>query len=66
MQNIINFENIVNDKKVSVNLVNELIGYAENEANIPAIRKAVAAVRSGKILPIASEPEQKKNGRSEN
>lgn len=66
MQNIINFENIVNDKKVSVNLINELIGYAENEANIPAIRKAVAAVRSGKILPIASEPEQKKNGRSEN
>lgn len=66
MQNIINFENIVNDKKVSVNLVNELIGYAENEANIPAIRKAVAAVRSGKILPTASEPEQKKNGRSEN
>lgn len=66
MQNIINFENIVNDKKVSVNLVNELIGYAEDEANIPAIRKAVAAVRSGKILPIASEPEQKKNGRSEN
>lgn len=66
MQNIINFENIVNDKKVSVNLVNELIGYAENEANIPAIRKAVAAVRNGKILPTFSESEQKKNNRTEN
>lgn len=50
MQNIINFENIVSDKKVSVNLINELIGYAENEANIPAIRKAVAAVRSGRTF----------------
>ena len=66
MQNIINFENIVNDKKVSVNLINELIGYAENEANIPAIRKAVAAVRNGKILPASSESEQKKNNRTEN
>ena len=66
MQNIINFENIVNDKKVSVNLINELIGYAENEANIPAIRKAVAAVRSGKILPVSSESGQKKNNRTEN
>lgn len=66
MQNIINFENIVSDKKVSVNLINELIGYAENEANIPAIRKAVAAVRSGKILPASSESKQKKNNRSEN
>ena len=50
MQNIINFENIVNDKKISVNLINELIGYAENEANIPAIRKAVASVRSGRTF----------------
>ena len=66
MQKIINFENIVSDKKVSVNLVNELIGYAENEANIPAIRKAVAAVRSGKILPTSSESGQKKNNRTEN
>ena len=47
MQNIINSENIVNDKKIYVNLINELIGYAENEANIPAIRKAVAAVKNG-------------------
>ena len=66
MQNIINFDNIISSKKVSVNLINELIGYAENEANIPAIRKAVAAVRSGKILPASSESKQKKNNRSEN
>lgn len=53
MQNIINFDNIISSKKVSVNLINELIGYAEDEKNIPAIRKAVAAVRGGKpfIMP---------------
>lgn len=66
MQNIINFENIISSKKVSVNLINELIGYAEDEKNIPAIRKAVAAVRNGKILPTSSESEQKKNNRTEN
>lgn len=79
MQNIINFDNsiirngkvmldvsgAIRDKQISIGTIYELLGYAENEANIPAIRKAVAAVRSEKILPIASEPEQKKNGRSE-
>lgn len=43
MQNIINFENIVNDKKVSVNLVNELIGrchYQPRWENIKVSRTA--------------------------
>lgn len=80
MQNIINFDNsiirngkvmldvsdAIRDKQIPIGTIYELLGYAENEANIPAIRKAVAAVRSGKILPASSESEQKKNNRSEN
>ena len=77
MQNIINFDNsiirngkvmldvsdAIRDKQISIGTIYELLGYAENEANIPAIRKAVAAVRNGKILPTSSESEQKKNNR---
>ena len=80
MQNIINFDNsiirngkimldvsdAIRDKQISIGTIYELLGYAENEANIPAIRKAVAAVRSGKILPTSSESGQKKNNRTEN
>lgn len=54
MQNIINFENIVNDKKVSVNLVNELIG-ATPKPLLVARRERINAERREKMLSLRKQ-----------